>query len=158
MDKVNLLIYSYPKDPKYSVVSDYDGGIIADYEAEITKQFPTIGDTRTYPHHLWQDEQCKLIPARWIVAQVSPCDRLSLVQLTLDGQPTELEDMDPEQLLQIIVSPERIRLSWPTQPEYGITADEAIRIESFHPDKCWQIQVCWCAPATSTEPTLAQVA
>ena len=66
--------------------------------------------------------------------------------------------MAPEQVLQIIVTPERIRLSWPTQPEYGVDEAEASRIESFHPQDCWQIQVCWCTFAETPESTLASVA
>ena len=158
MDKVNLLIYSYPREQQYSVVSDYDGDIIADYAAEITKQFPAIGDTRTYSHHVWQDGECKLLPTRWTVAQVSTWERISIVQLTLDGKPAELEEMNPEQVLQIIVTPAQIKLSWPTKPEYGVAREDVTLLESFHPSNCWQIQVCWCMPVETTESNLVTVA
>ncbi|MEM9905361.1 MAG: hypothetical protein AAF921_10095 [Cyanobacteria bacterium P01_D01_bin.44] len=150
MDKVNVLLYKYPQEGRYNV----EGADLlpernpTDYGAEISKEFPAIGDIRSHRRGEWVNGQCKLIPTQWTVFDVQTCDRISIVHLSLDGKPTPLEQMNPEERLQVIVRPDGITLSWP-EGNYGLSEDEA-RIETYHPQNSWTIQVCW--PVLAPEP------
>ena len=141
MDKVNILFYKYPPEAKYSVFEDDPAPteICTDYGVEIAKSFPCIGETRTHRRHEWVDGECKLIPTLWQVFDVKTCDRISFVHLSLDGTPSELEQMQSDRVLQVVVTPERTKLSWP-EPGYELVVGdqtggyEVNAIAETHPD------------------------
>ncbi|MEM9766475.1 MAG: hypothetical protein AAF892_01160 [Cyanobacteria bacterium P01_D01_bin.71] len=148
--KVNLLLYKFPSEERYNVCPEepLNGCHPTEYGAEITEQFPAVGDIRSYRRHEWVNGKCLMFDAQWKVFDVQKCDRISIVHLSLDGKPTPLEQMNPEERLQVIVRPDGITLSWP-EDNHGLTEDDA-RIETYHPQNSWTIQVCW--PVLAPEP------
>ena len=154
MDKINILFFKYPPEPQYSVFEDdpNPSEICTDYGVETSKSIPSIGETRSHRRHEWVEGECKLIPTLWKVFDVQTCDRISFVHLSLDGSKTELEPMDPDRVLEVVISPEKTMLSWP-EPGYEAAVDDPVddcNVDSifvFTPVNGYEVHVLWCSPA-----------
>ena len=163
MSHINILIYRYPADARYSVFEDdrdFDG-IATDYEVEMSAGAPAIAETRSHRRHEWIDGQCKRLPTLWTVFDVNTCDRVSFVHLSLDGKPTTLEPMQTGRILQVIMTPEKMTLSWPTLSAHALKEGDmredysVAKVEKVQPDHGWTVHVVWCAPTPVIEPELA---